>query len=64
MHQRLAVRGISTEQVTAREEAWSQGFPDDLSSFRAVSTVDTSVDIAYTEKEIETLWEELTHDSS
>ena len=63
-HRRLAVRGLSTEQVAAREEAWSQGFPDDLSCFRAVSTVDTSVDIAYTEKQIEKLWEELTHDSS
>ena len=63
-HRRLAVRGLSTKQVAAREEAWSQGFPDDLSSFWAVSTVDTSVDIAYTRKQIEKLWEELTHGSS
>ena len=62
-HRRLAVRGLSAEQVAAREEAWSQGFPDDASSFQAVSTVDTSVDIAYTRKKIEKLWEELTHDS-
>ena len=62
-HRRLAVRGLSAEQVAAREKAWSQGFPDDASSFQAVSTVDTSVDIAYTRKEIEKLWEELTHDS-
>ena len=62
-HRRLAVRGLSSEQVAAREEAWSQGFPDDSSFFLAVSTVDTSVDIAYTRKEIEKLWEELTHDS-
>lgn len=62
-HRRLAVRGLSAEQVAAREEAWSQGFPDDSFSFQAVSTVDTSVDIAYTRKEIEKLWEELTHDS-
>ena len=63
-HQRLAARGLSAEQVAAREEAWSQGFPDDSSSFQAVSTVDTSVDIAYTREEIEELWEELTHGSS
>ena len=62
-HRRLAVRGLSSEQVAAREEAWSQGFPSDVSSFQAVSTVDTSVDIAYTREEIEKLWEELTHDS-
>ena len=62
-HRRLAVRGLSSEQVAAREEAWSQGFPDDSFSFQAVSAVDTSVDIAYTRKEIEKLWEELTHDS-
>ena len=63
-HQRLAARGLSAEQVAAREEAWSQGFPDDSPSFQAVSTVDTSVDIAYTRIEIEELWEELTHGSS
>ena len=63
-HRRLAVRGLSAEQVAAREKAWSQGFPDDSFSFQAVSTVDTSVDIAYTRKEIEKLWEELTHDST
>jgi dephospho-CoA kinase len=63
-HQRLAARGLSAEQVAAREEAWSQGFPDDSSSFQAVSTVDTSADIAYTGKQIEELWEELTHGSS
>ena len=63
-HQRLAARGLSAEQVAAREEAWSQGFPDDSPSFQAVSTVDTSVDIAYTRNEIEELWEELTHGSS
>ena len=63
-HQRLAARGLSAEQVAAREEAWSQGFPDDSSSFQAVSTVDTSADIAYTRKQIEELWEELTHGSS
>ena len=62
-HQRLAVRGLSTEQVAAREEAWSQGFPDDSFSFQAVSTVDTSGDIAYTIQEIEKLWEKLTHGS-
>ena len=62
-HRRLAVRGLSAEQVAAREKAWSQGFPDDSSSFQAVSTVDTSVDIAYTRKEIEKLWEELIQDS-
>ncbi len=63
-HRRLAVRGLSAEQVAAREEAWSQGFPSDVSSFQAVSTVDTSVDIAYTEKQIEELWVEFTHGSS
>ncbi len=63
-HQRLAARGLSAKQVAAREEAWSQGFPDDSSSFHAVSTVDTSVDIAYTRQKIEKLWEELTHGSS
>jgi len=63
-HRRLAVRGLSAEQVAAREEAWSQGFPSDVSSFQAVSTVDTSVDIAYTVKQIEELWVEFTHGSS
>jgi len=31
---------------------------------QAVSTVDTSGDIAYTKNEIEKLWEKLTHGSS
>ena len=63
-HQRLALRGLSAEQVAAREEAWIQGFPDDSSFLQAVSTVDTSGDIAYTKNEIEKLWEKLTHGSS
>jgi dephospho-CoA kinase len=63
-HQRLALRGLSADQVAAREEAWIQGFPDDSSFLRAVSTVDTSGDIAYTKNEIEKLWEKLTHGSS
>ena len=63
-HQRLAVRGLSNAQIAAREEAWTQGFSDDTSSFPSISTVDTSGDIAYTRREIEKIWEELISGSS
>ena len=63
-HQRLAVRGLSNAQIAAREEAWTQGFSDDTSSFPSISTVDTSGDIAYTTREIERIWEELISGSS
>ena len=63
-HQRLAVRGLSNAQIAAREEAWTQGFSDDTSSFPSISTVDTSGDIAYTRREIERIWEELISGSS
>ena len=63
-HQRLAVRGLSTAQIAAREEAWSRGFLADTSSFPSISTVDTSGDIAYTQLEIDRIWEELANGSS
>ena len=59
------VEFISMQECgAAREEAWTQGFSDDTSSFPSISTVDTSGDIAYTKREIERIWEELISGSS
>ncbi len=63
-HQRLALRGLSTAQIAAREEAWTRGFSDAPSSFPSISTVDTSGDVAYTASQIERIWEELLTGSS
>ncbi len=58
-HQRLVQRGLSAQQVAAREEAWNAGFPKGSVSDHMLCTVDTSGDIAYTKKEIKRVWEEL-----
>ena len=63
-HQRLVQRGMSAGQVAAREEAWIAGFQRDSVPDHMLCTVDTSGDIAYTKKEIERVWEELSHRSS
>ena len=51
-------RAKRPETVTPKE-AWIAGFPQCSVSDHVLCTVDTSGDIAYTEKEIERIWEEL-----
>lgn len=56
---RLAARGWTAEQRTARESAWNRGaaVPEDMES--KILRVDASADPTYTSKEIDRIWSDL-----
>ncbi len=58
-HARLAARGLSPADVAAREAAWRADFDPTALAERPGWTVDTAGDLAYTEKQVDRVWQEL-----
>ena len=58
-HARLAGRGLAAADIAAREAAWQAGFSPAALVGLPVSTVDTSADLAYTSRQVDQVWQEL-----
>lgn len=58
-HARLAARGLTATDISAREAAWRAGFSPTALASLPVSTVDTSADLAYTFQQVDRVWQEL-----
>ena len=58
-HRRLGERGLSSGQIAAREAAWEAGMAADTAPFRTDWTVDTSGDLAYTQDQVNRVWQRL-----
>jgi dephospho-CoA kinase len=56
-HQRLAARGLSFGQISAREAAWKAGLGHDDADYQPDWTVDTAGDLAYTSKQVDRVWQ-------
>ena len=56
-HQRLAARGLSFGQISAREAAWEAGLGHDDADYQPDWTVDTAGDLAYTLKQVDRVWQ-------
>lgn len=55
-HDRLKARGLSPEQIAAREEAWSRGFDPASLPVEKLSRVDTGESPAYTREKVDRIW--------
>ena len=58
-HRRLGERGLSSGQIAAREAAWEAGMAAATAPFRTDWTVDTSGDLAYTQDQVNRVWQRL-----
>lgn len=58
-HARLAARGLSPADIAAREAAWRAGFDAAALAERPGWTVDTAGDLAYTQGQVDRVWQEL-----
>ena len=58
-HARLAARGITADQQSAREAAWKRSFRPELVPPLKTTAVDASDDLAYTFRQVDRLWDDL-----
>jgi len=63
-HARLAARGLSPADIAAREAAWRKGFSPAALAGLPGWTVDTSAGLAYTQEQVDRVWQELSSRSA